>query len=133
MRGRQLVALFVKDKTGAIESIQRNGKTYYRVTDYAKMREGVGMLLAELMRIKAEGDYTAIKALIDRYGVRIDTKLRDEVVPRFRALNLPTYWAGINVELTADLDAKGNATAVHLAYPRDALRQYLSYGRMYER
>jgi dipeptidyl-peptidase-3 len=133
MRGRQLVALFIKDNTGAIESIQRSGKTYYRVTDYAKMREGVGMLLAELMRIKAGGDYAAIKALIDRYGVHIDTKLRDEVVTRFRALDLPTYWAGINVELTADLDAKGNATAVRIAYPRDALRQYLAYGSMYER
>jgi len=133
MRGRQLVALYIKDKTGAIEPIERNGKTYYEVKDYAKMRDGVGMLLAELMRIKAEGDYAAIKSLIDRYGVHIDTKLRDEVVARFRKLNIPTYWAGINVELTADLDAKGNATKVRAGYPRDALKQYLSYGRMYAR
>jgi dipeptidyl-peptidase-3 len=133
MRGRQLVALFIKDKTGAIEQFDRSGKTYIRVKDYAKMRDGVGILLAELMRIKAEGDYNAIKTLIDKYGVHIDTALRDQVVPRFRALNLPTYWAGVNVELTADLDAKGNATRVKIAYPRDALRQYLSYGRMYER
>jgi dipeptidyl-peptidase-3 len=133
MRGRQLVALFIKDKTGAIEVVQRGGKTYYQVKDYAKMREGVGLLLAELMRIKAEGDYAAIKALIDRYGVHIDTKLRDEVVPRFRALNLPTFWGGVNVELTAELDAKGNATKVKAAYPRDPLKQYLSYGRVYER
>ena len=133
MRGRQLVALFIRDKTGAIESVTRGGKTYYRVTDYAKMREGVGELLAELMRIKAEGDYAAIKALIDRYGVQIDTKLRDEVVARFRTLNLPTYWAGVNVELAADVDAKGNVTAVRATYPRDAMKQYLAYGQMYAR
>ena len=132
-RGRQLVEQFIADRTGAIEQFDRGGKSYIRVKDYAKMRDGVGMLLAELMRIKAEGDYDAIKALIDRYGVHIDTKLRDQVVTRFRALNLPTYWAGVNVALTAELDAKGNATAVRIAYPRDALKQYLSYGRMYER
>ena len=131
-RGRQLVEQFIADKTGAIEQFDRNGKTYIRVKDYARMHEGVGMLLAELMRIKAEGDYAAIKALIDRYGVHVDTKLRDQVVARFKALNMPTYWAGVNVELTANLDAKGNASAVHIAYPRDALKQYLSYGHMYE-
>ncbi|HZT77333.1 MAG TPA: hypothetical protein VFA27_11785 [Vicinamibacterales bacterium] len=132
-RDRQLIVNYIKDKTGAIEEVQRGGKTYIEVKDYQKMREGVGLLLAELMRIKAEGDYEAIKALIDRYGVRFDPALRDQVVARYKALDLPTYWAGINVELTADLDAKGNAKAVHLAYPRDPLRQYLAYGRMYEK
>ena len=130
-RGRALIANFVKDKTGAIEQFDRNGKTYVRVTDYQKMREGVGMLLAELMRIKAEGDYDAIKALIDKYGVHFDPKLRDQVVARYRQLNLPTYWAGINPELTAQLDANGNVSSVRLTYPRDAVRQYLSYARMY--
>ena len=62
------------DKTGAIEQFERDGKTYIRVTDYPKMREGVGQLLAELMRIKAEGDYAAIKALVDKYGVHFDPK-----------------------------------------------------------
>ena len=70
------------------------------------MRQGVGMLLAELMRIKAEGDYNAIKALIDKYGVHFDPALRDQVVARYKKLNLPTYWAGINPELTATFDAK---------------------------
>ena len=97
------------------------------------MKEGVGMLLAELMRIKAEGDYAAIKALIDKYGVRFDPAVRDQVVARYKQLDLPTYWAGVNTELTADLDPRGNVTAVHIAYPRDPLKQYLSYGRMYER
>jgi dipeptidyl-peptidase III len=131
-RDRQLIAHYIKDKTGAIEYIQRGGKTYVRVKDYAKMREGVGMLLAELMRIKAEGDYAAIKVLVDQYAVHFDPALRDQVVARYKTLNLPTYWAGVNTKLTATLDAAGNATAVTIAYPRDAVRQYLEYAAMYQ-
>src|SRR5262249_7506072 len=131
-RGRALVANFIQDKTGAIEPVRRDGKTYVRVKDYQRMREGVGMLLSELMRIKAEGDYAAIKALVDKYGVHFDPALRDEVVARYRHLNLPTYYAGVNPELTARFDANGNVTAVDVGYPRDAVRQYLSYARMYQ-
>src|SRR6185369_14615529 len=68
-RDRQLIAHYIKDKTGAIEYVDKAGKTFVRVTDYQKMRQGVGQLLAELMRIKAEGDYDAIKSLVDTYGV----------------------------------------------------------------
>ena len=132
-RDRQLIVNYVRDKTGAIDYEQRGGKTYIEIKDYQKMREGVGLLLAELMRIKAEGDYAAIKSLIDRYGVHFDPALRDQVVARYNALDLPTYYAGVNVEVTADVDANGNATAVHVAYPRDPMKQYLAYGRMYER
>jgi dipeptidyl-peptidase-3 len=131
-RDRQLIANYIMDRTGAIEQFTRNGKTYVQVKDYPKMREGVGMLLAELMRIKAEGDYAAIKAFVDKYGVRFDPALRDQVIARYKTLNLPTYWAGINPELTATLDAKGAATSVKLTLPRDAVRQYLRYGRMYD-
>jgi dipeptidyl-peptidase-3 len=95
------------------------------------MRHGVGQLLAELMRIKAEGDYDAIKGLVDKYGVRFDPKLRDQVVARYKQLNLPVYWAGINPELTPKFDASGNVSSVAMTYPRDAIRQYLTYGRMY--
>ena len=132
-RDRALIANYVKDKTGGIEQITRNGKTYIQVKDYQKMREGVGMLLRELMRIKAEGDYDAIKALVDKYGVHFDPALRDQVVARYKQLDLPTYWAGVNPELTAQTDAKGNVTTVRIAYPRDALKQYLAYGAMYRR
>ncbi|HJZ73563.1 MAG TPA: hypothetical protein VKE51_17595 [Vicinamibacterales bacterium] len=132
-RARALIANYVKDKTGAIEQFDRDRKTYVRVTDYGKMRTGVAMLLAELMRIKAEGDYAAIKALIDRYGVHFDPKLRDQVVERYGLLNLPTYWAGVNPELTAEIDAQGNAAHVTISYPRDAVKQYLHYGAMWAR
>ncbi len=131
-RDRQLIAHYVRDTTGAIEYFDRNGKTFVRVKDYAKMREGVGALLAELMRIKAEGDYDAIKSLVDKYGVRFDPKLRDQVVARYKTLNLPAYWAGINVKLTAELGPKKNLPVIVASHSRDAVRQYLEYGAMYD-
>lgn len=91
-RDRQLIVRYIEDKIpGSIEQFTRDGKTYVRVADYQKMRQGVGMLLAELMRIKAEGDYEAIKALVDRYGSHFDPALRDQVVARYRQSTcLPT-------------------------------------------
>ena len=91
------------------------------------------MLLAELMRIKAEGDYAAIKALVDQYGVHFDPAVRDQIVARYSRLDLPTYWAGVNPRLSADFDARGNVSAVRMTYPRDAVQQYLDYARMYEK
>ena len=131
-RDRQLIVNYIMDKTGAIELVERNGKHYMVVRDFDKMRKGVGMLLAELMRIKAEGDFDAIKALVDKYGVHFDPKLRDEVVARYKKLDLPIYWAGINSELTPTFDSSGKVTKVTLAYPRDFKRQQLSYGAMYD-
>ncbi len=130
-RCRQLIARFIMDKTGAIAVERRDGKTYVTVKDYKKMREGVRMLLAELMRIKAEGDYDAIKGLMDRYGVHFDPKLRDEVVERYQKLNLPTYFAGVNSELSARFDDKGNVAAVTISYPRDVVKQQLGYRAMF--
>jgi dipeptidyl-peptidase-3 len=132
-RGRQLTVAYIMDKTGGITMEKRNGKTYIWVSDYKKMREGVGMLLAELMRIKAEGDYDGIKALMDKYGVHFDPKLRDEVVGRYKALNLPTYFSGINADLTAAFDAAGKVTKVNISYPRDIVKQQLGYSAMFAR
>jgi dipeptidyl-peptidase-3 len=120
-RDRQLIVRYIIDKTGAIEQFDRGGKTYIAVRSFEKMRVGVGMLLAELMRIKAEGDYDAIKALVDRYGVNFDPKLRDQVVSRYAKLNIPTYWAGINPQLTM------SAGKVTMSYPRDYKLQQLGY------
>jgi dipeptidyl-peptidase III len=126
-RDRQLIANYIRNATGAIEYFDRNGKTYVRVTDYEKMRKGVGLLLADLMRIKAEGDYGAIRSLVGTYGVRFDPKLRDQVIARYKSLNLPSYWAGVNVKLT--MAPSGVVTAT---YPRDAVQQYLEYAAMYD-
>jgi dipeptidyl-peptidase-3 len=131
-RNRQLIAHYIRDTSGAIEYFDKGGKTYVRVKDYGKMREAAGTLLAELMRIKAEGDYAAIKALVDKYGVRFDPGLRDQVVARYKTLNLPTYWAAINTRLTLGLGPKKNVPVVSISYPRDAVRQYLEYGAMYD-
>jgi dipeptidyl-peptidase-3 len=83
------------------------------------------------MRIKAEGDYAAIKALVDKYAVHFDPKLRDQVMTRYAKLNVPTYWAGINADLTAALDGTRKVTAVGISYPRDYVKQQLSYAAMY--
>jgi dipeptidyl-peptidase III len=130
-RDRQLIVNYIRDKTGAIAEEARGGKTYLVIRDFQKMRQGVGQLLAELMRIKAEGDYEAIKALIDKYGVHFDPALRDQVVSRYKKLDIPTYWAGINPDLSASFDAAGNPSKVEISYPRDFVKQQLGYSAMY--
>jgi dipeptidyl-peptidase III len=130
-RDRQLIVNYIRDRTDAIAEVNRNGKTYYEIRDFAKMRQGVGQLLAELMRIKAEGDYNAIKTLIDKYGVHFNPALRDQVVVRYLKLNIPTYWAGINPQLTASFDASGKAGKVNISYPYNFVEQQLGYSAMY--
>jgi dipeptidyl-peptidase-3 len=130
-RNRQLIVNYIMDRTHAIEKVERNGKTYLALRDPAKFKEGVGMLLSELMRIKAEGDYAGIKALVDRYGVRFDPKLRDQVLARYSRLDIPSYWAGINADLAAKFDSAGRITAIAVSYPRDYVKQQLGYAAMY--
>jgi dipeptidyl-peptidase-3 len=131
-RDRQLIAHYIAAEVpGSIEQFQRDGKTYVRVADYEKMRKGVGMLLAELMRIKAEGDYSAIKTLVEKYGVHFDPALRDEVMARYQKLNLPTYFAGVNARLTARFGKDGQVEKVEIGEP-DVIGQYLDYGAMFD-
>ena len=131
-RDRQLIVNYIRDKTGAIAEEKRNGKTYLAIRDFQKMRQGVGQLLAELMRIKAEGDYDAIKALIDKYGVHFDPGLRDEVMARYKKLDIPTYWTGINPELIPTFDSRKKLLKVDISYPRDYVKQQLGYSQMYK-
>lgn len=132
-RDRQLIANYIADKVpGSIEQFKRDGKTYVRVVDYQKMRQGVGMLLAELMRIKAEGDYDAIKSIVDQYGVHFDPALRDEVVARYQKLNLPSYFAGVNAQLTATFAKDGKIEKVEIRYLQNPVQQYVGYGAMYD-
>jgi len=130
-RDRQLIALYVMDKVpGSLEWAHRDGKTYIHILDFDKVHEGVGILLAELMRIKGEGDYPAIKKLIDQYGVHFDPKLRDEVVARFAKLDIPTYVAGLNADLTPAMKG-GRVTSVTMTYPKTVTGQQLRYAAMY--
>jgi len=83
------------------------------------------------LRTKAKGDCDAIKALVDKYGVRFDPKLRDRVVARYARLNVPTYWYGIDSELSAKFDAAGTVTAVTIGYPRGYVKRPFGYAAMY--
>jgi dipeptidyl-peptidase-3 len=130
-RNRALIVNYLLDKSDAIQRIERDGKTYFRLKDFEKMRRGVGTLLAELMRIKAEGDYAAIRALVDRYGVHFDPQLRDQVLARYQTLNLPRYWCGLNADVTAEFDATGKPARVTISYPKNYVKQQLSYAAMY--
>src|SRR4029079_650478 len=89
MRNRQMVVKWLMDQTKAVEVRRHDGKTYYFMTDPKAFREGVGRLLAEVQRIKSEGDYPAAKQLFETYGVHFDPSLRDEVVARGENLNMP--------------------------------------------
>jgi dipeptidyl-peptidase-3 len=131
-RDRQLIVNYIIDTSGGVERFKREGKSYIRVSDYQKAHAGVGKLLAELMRIKAEGDYAAIKTLVDKYGVHFDPALRDEVVARYAKLDLPVNWAGINSRLSATLDATGTVQSVQIDYPKDVASQFLHYAAMYD-
>jgi dipeptidyl-peptidase III len=126
-RGTQLIVSYIRDKTGAIEPVERAEEIYLVVKDYAKMREGVGMLLAELMRIKAEGDYAAVQALISRYGIRFNTSWRDQVLERYQKLDLPIFWTGINPDLQPRFGKNSTIVDVEITYPRDIVKQQLRY------
>ena len=130
-RDRQLIVNYIRDKTGAIAEVKRDGKTYLAIRDFEKMRQGVGQLLAELMRIKAEGDYDAIKALIDKYGVHFDPALRDQVVERYREAE-PAHLLGRHQSrVDRELRRAGKISKVEISYPRDFVKQQLGYSAMY--
>ena len=127
MRNRQMVVRWLLDKTKAVESRTRDGKTYYVVTDPKAFREGVGKLLAEVQRIKAEGDLSAARDLFETYGIRFDPKLRDEVVSRVAKLNLPSYTGFVMPKLELVKGADGNVFDVTMSYPMDLTKQMLEY------
>jgi dipeptidyl-peptidase-3 len=127
MRNRQLIVQWLMANTSAIDVRRRDGKTFYVMVDAAAFRDGVGRLLSEVMRIKAEGDYDAARALVERYGVHFDPLLRDEVVARVERLNLPSYTGFVMPRLTAVRDAAGAITDVEISYPLDLATQMLEY------
>jgi dipeptidyl-peptidase-3 len=127
MRNRQMVVRWLMANTKAIDARTRDGKTYYVMTDPQAYREGVGRLLAEVQRIKAEGDYPAARQLFETYGVHFDPKLRDEVVARVDRLQLPSYTGFVMPKLEAVTGPSGGVTDVTISYPRDLTRQMLEY------
>jgi dipeptidyl-peptidase III len=127
MRNRQMIVRWLMANTKAIEERTRDGKTYLVMVDAAAFREGVGRLLAEVQRIKSNGDYAGAKKLFDTYGVHFDGKLRDQVVQRVETLNLPSYSGFVQPKLTAVTGADGTVTDVTISYPMDLTTQMLEY------
>src|SRR5688572_12069764 len=127
MRNRQMIVHWLKANTKAIEERTRDGKRYLVMVDPVAFREGVGRLLAEVQRIKSEGDAAAAAKLFDTYGIHFDAKLRDEIVQRVEALNLPSYTGFVMPKLTPVMGPDGAITDVRISYPMDLTAQMLEY------
>jgi dipeptidyl-peptidase-3 len=127
MRNRQLIVHWLMEHTRAIDVRVRDGRTFYVLESVEGFREGVGRLLAEVQRIKSEGDYDGARALVETYGTHFEPALRDEVVGRVDRLNLPSYTAFVQPRLEPIVDAGGRIVDVHIGYPHDLTRQMLEY------
>lgn len=134
MQNRQLVAAWVFEKgakDNVIEKLKRDGKTYYNITDYKKLRTLFGDLLKEIQRIKSEGDYEAGKKLVETYGVIVDQAMHAEVMKRVEPLKLAPYKGFVNPVLEAVKDADGNITDVKVTYNVTFAEQMLNYAKKY--
>jgi len=127
MRNRQMIVRWLMAHTAAIDVRQRDGKTYYVLADPKAFRDGVARLLAEVQRIKGEGDYAAARELFETYGIHFDPALRDEVVARVDHLNLPSYTGFVMPRLEAVTNGTGAVTDVRMTYPQDLTTQMLEY------
>ncbi|HYU78115.1 MAG TPA: hypothetical protein VEK56_03970 [Vicinamibacterales bacterium] len=127
MRNRQTIVHWLMAHTSAVDARRRGNKTFYVMTDVQAFREGVGLLLAEVQRIKSEGDYAAAKELFESYGVHFDPELRDEIVARVDRLRLPSYTAFVMPKLEAVCDDAGTIVDVRISYPCDLTTQMLEY------
>jgi dipeptidyl-peptidase-3 len=127
MRNRQMIVNWLMANTTAVERRERDGKTFNVLVDQQAFREGVGRLLAEVQRIKSEGDAAGAARLFNDYGIHFDPKLRDEVVRRVDALKLPSYTGFVMPKLTPVTDANGTITDVRISYPQDLTAQMLEY------
>ncbi len=134
MRNRQLISKWVFEKgqpDNVIELVKRDGKTFIKINDYTKMRELIGQLLAEVQRIKSEGDYAAGAKLVETYAVKVDPELHKEVLDRYAKLDIAPYRGFVNPVYTPVTDKDGNITDVTITYGEDYLPQVLRYSRDY--
>ncbi|MCM1428171.1 MAG: dipeptidyl peptidase 3 [Clostridium sp.] len=132
MRNRQLIAGWILDhgkKGKVVELVKKNGKTYVKINDYKKMRALIGELLAEIQRIKSEGDYAAGNKLIQKYAVKVDPKLHKEVLNRFSKLDIPPYRGFINPRYEVITDDNGEITDIRLDFSEDYIQQMMRLGR----
>lgn len=134
MRNRQLIVRWSLEHGLAdrvVEWVKRDGKTYVRINDYVKLRGLFGQLLAEIQRIKSEGDYEAARRLVETYAVKVDAKLHTEVLERYRALHLAPYKGFVNPVYTPETDGEGNIIDVKISYAEGYAEQMLRYSRDY--
>lgn len=132
MRNRALIAHWCMEHgKNVVELVKRNGKTYVKINDYPALRMLFAQLLAEIQRIKSEGDYEAGKALVERYAVKVDPVLHEEVLARYRKLNLAPYKGFINPWMKPVEDADGNIIDIELDYTEGYAHQMLRYSREY--
>lgn len=134
MRNRKLIAEWCFQKGGdekVIELVKRDGKTYVRINDYPRLRELFGELLAEVQRIKSEGDYEAGRKLVETYGVRVDPEVHAEVLKRYEHLNIAPYKGFVNPVYELVKDSDGNVTDVTVRYDEDYVPQMLRYSKDY--
>ena len=139
MRNRALIANWcyanqhLVSATDVIEKKKINGKTFIAINDYEALRKLFATLLAEIQRIKSEGDYDAAEKLVEQYAVKIDAKLHEEVLTRYRNLNIAPYKGFINPRMTPVYDADNNIADVTLDYTESLTTQMMRYSKDYSR
>ena len=134
MRNRQLIAAWALEhgaQNDVVSLVVKDGKTYVVINDYVKLRSLFGELLAEIQRIKSEGDYEAARELVEKYAVKVNPVLHTEILERYRALNLAPYKGFINPVYNAVTDNDGNITDVTIDYSEGYAEQMLRYSRDY--
>lgn len=134
MRNRQLIARWVLEKGRdgqVVEWVKKAGKTFVRINDYVRLRELFGQLLAEIQRIKSEGDFEAARALVENYAVKVHAALHAEVLERYRSLHLAPYKGFVNPVYTPQVDENGEITDVTVLYDEGYTEQMLRYSRDY--
>ena len=134
MRNRKLIAEWVYEKgkpDNVIEYVDIDGKTFIRINDYQRLRGLFGELLAEVQRIKSEGDYEAGRKLVETYAVKVDPKIHREVLDRYARLSIAPYKGFVNPVYTPVFDNDGKLTDVTISYTEDYPMQMLRYSRDY--
>ena len=134
MRNRQLIARWAFEhgkEEKVIEFIRMNGKTYLKINDFSRLRSLFGELLAEIQRIKSEGDLEGARYLVETYGVKIDPVLHKEVLERYEQLHLAPYKGFVNPVYEPVMDADGEITDVHISYSEGYAEQMLRYSKEY--
>ena len=131
MRNRALIAHWCYENGDVIRFVKNDGKTYVEITDYVQLRSLIARLLAEVQRIKSEGDYEAARQLVETYAVKVDATLHQEVLDRYRKLNLAPYKGFINPMMLPVIDENGEICDIQLNYSESYAHQMLRYSSEY--